>query len=87
MVKQLLYFRLLLILCILLNHKVDIGVLIFLLSSSMVGCHGTAPRFSCVCFHKCLQIHYYELVNNIFANICESVIIGVQLDQSYLVEF
>jgi hypothetical protein len=53
----------------------------------MVGCHGTAPRFSCVCFHKCLQIHYYELVNNIFANICESVIIGVQLDQSYLVEF
>jgi hypothetical protein len=28
----------------------------------------------CVCFHKCLQIHYYELVNNLFAYICESVI-------------
>ncbi len=85
MVKQLFYFRLLLILCILLNHRVDIGVLVLLLSSSMVGCHGTTPRFFFVCFHKCLQIHYYEFVNNIFANICESVIIGVQLDQKYLV--
>jgi hypothetical protein len=43
--------------------------------------------FLCVCFHKCLQIHYYELVGNIFANICESFIIGIQLDQKYLVEF
>jgi hypothetical protein len=60
----------------------DIGVLVLLLSSSMVGCHGTAPKFSCVCFHKCLQIHYHELVNNIFVNICESVIIGVQLYQN-----
>jgi hypothetical protein len=48
MVKQLLYFRLLLILCILLNHKLDIGVLVLLLKSSMVGCHGTAQRFFCV---------------------------------------
>jgi hypothetical protein len=49
MVKQLLYFRLLLILCILLNHKVDKGVSILLLSSFNVGCHGITPRFSHVC--------------------------------------
>jgi len=30
--------------------------------------------FPCVCFHKCLQIQYYELVNNVFVNICESII-------------
>ncbi len=65
-----------------LELQCDIGVLVLLLSSSMVGCHGIAPKFSWVCFHKCLQIHYYELVNNIFVNICESVIIGVQLYQN-----
>jgi hypothetical protein len=39
-----------LILCILLNHKVDIGFLVLLLSSFNVGCHGTAPRFNVCVF-------------------------------------
>jgi hypothetical protein len=38
-----------LILCVVLNHKVDIRVSILLLSSSNVGCHGITPRFSHVC--------------------------------------
>jgi hypothetical protein len=77
-----------LILCIVLNHKVDIKVSILLLSSSNVGCHGITPRFSHVCdsTNVCKYI-IMSLLIMYSLTFMETLLFDVQLDQKYLVEF
>jgi hypothetical protein len=76
-----------LILHILFNHKVDVGVSVLLLSSFNISCHGIAPRFK-VCvfpsmFANTLLWNWPIMYLLTFVKV---LLLGVQLDQKYLVE-
>jgi len=77
-----------LILCFFFNHKVDIRVSILLLSSSNVGCHGITPRFSHVCAstNVCKYITMSLLIMYLLTFV-KALLLHVQLDKKYLVEF
>jgi hypothetical protein len=77
-----------LILCILLNHKVDIGVSILLLSSFNVGCHGTIQRFrDCVFPQMFANTLLWSWPIMYLLTFVKALLLSVQLDHRYLVEF
>jgi hypothetical protein len=57
MVEQLLYLDFVRSL----DHKVDKGVSILLLSSFNIGCHGTVPRFKVCVFSQMFSNIIYEV--------------------------
>jgi hypothetical protein len=76
-----------LILCILLNHKVDKGVSVLLLNSFNVGYHGTAPRFKVCVFSKMFaNTLLWSWPIMYLVTFVKTLLLGVQLDQKYLVE-
>jgi hypothetical protein len=76
-----------LILCTLLNHKVDKWVSILLLSSFNVGCHGTTPRFRvCVFLEVFVNTLLWSWPTMYLVTFVKALLLGFQLDQKYLVE-